>query len=109
MPYRKNRKDNFPIVEGAIEWANLLVEIDSKFLEKLIKRYTSKEIARFRKHLAIFLVSPNHPSLYNHSIGRGNTPYWSFSFGGDHRIIYRLAPGPIAVLVDIGNHAQLYR
>ncbi len=108
MPYRKQRREERADGVEHVDWSQLVVEIDSKFYDKLHARYTGKpnQIVKFKESLALFLISPLHPRLNNHKFT--HSIYRSFSFGGDHRVVYYLKDDRTAVLFDVGTHGQLY-
>lgn len=110
MGYTDQRKaTKLPELEDSVEWETLLVEVESKFLDTLRTRYAGKteQIKKFKANLAIFLIQPFHPKLNNHKFK--GTRFRSFSFGGDHRVVYYLKDKQTAVLHDVGQHKHLYK
>ena len=61
----------------------------------------------FRLRLALFLSTPFHVLLRNHSVGRVYPGCRSFNVTGDYRAIYRVE-GDTAIFILIGTHADLY-
>ncbi len=63
---------------------------------------------RLKKALALFMIDPMHPDLYNHPLSGQWIGYRSIAFGGDWRAHYRLVDDE-AIFVACGTHSQLYK
>ncbi len=79
-----------------------------KSFEKDYKKLKTIQRERLRKALALFVVDPTHPDLYNHPLSGEWIGYRSIAFGGNWRAHYKLVSDE-AIFVACGTHAQLYK
>lgn len=98
------------VPEESIDWNNLLVVIPPKFIKQLRKKYSAQKniIAKFKYNLALLLVEPFHSSIYNHPLTGYHAGFWTFSIGGDRRVLYYFRDKQTIVLYKVGDHAELY-
>jgi addiction module RelE/StbE family toxin len=86
------------------------ISFDDSFKRAFKKRFQGKdELERkFRVKLEKFRNNPYDPSLKTHKLSGKLKDLWSFSIEYDQRIIFYFTDSGKAVLVDIGNHDQVY-
>jgi mRNA-degrading endonuclease YafQ of YafQ-DinJ toxin-antitoxin module len=66
-------------------------------------------LGQYQKTLALLEVNPQHPSLRLHPLQGRLTRLHSVSINGSYRIVLTLfLQGSEIILVDIGNHDQVY-
>ncbi|MEK7522567.1 MAG: type II toxin-antitoxin system mRNA interferase toxin, RelE/StbE family [Patescibacteria group bacterium] len=84
------------------------------FSQEFIKNYrkiTKKNVQLKKKikiRLSVFRENPKHPSLRLHRLKGKMIEDWSISVQSDLRIIFTYVLGGI-LLVDIGNHKEVYK
>ena len=76
-------------------------------LEKRIKPNRKLE-AKFWKKLEKFIQNPFEPSLKTHKLSGKLEGLWSFRVDYSVRIVFYFTEDGKAVLVDIGNHDEVY-
>ena len=64
--------------------------------------------SKFWKKLELFKNNPFELSLRTHKLSGKLKDLWSFSLEYDVRVIFYFTDNGDAVLVDIGNHDQVY-
>jgi addiction module RelE/StbE family toxin len=86
------------------------ISFDDSFKQAFKKRFQGKdELERkFRVKLEKFRNNPFDPSLRTHKLSGKLKDLWSFSIEYDQRVIFYFRDSGKAVLVDIGNHDQVY-
>lgn len=107
---KKRLPKSLVIPEESIDWQNLLVEVSPNFIEELRRKYSSQKniIKKFKMSLALLMVDPFNPAIYNHPLTGGDRGFWTFSLGGDRRVVYYFKDKQTAVLYKTGDHAELY-
>ncbi len=78
-----------------------------KNYRKITKKNTSLK-ERVKISLSIFKANPRHPSLRLHRLKGKMVEDWSISIKSDLRIVFTYVSGGI-LLVDIGNHKEVYK
>ncbi|ELS00923.1 addiction module toxin, RelE/StbE family [Xenococcus sp. PCC 7305] len=78
-----------------------------RIFKKKIKGNTKLE-SRFWTKLEVFTNNPFDPSLRTHKLSGKLKDLWSFSVEYDQRIIFYFKDEENVVLIDIGNHDQVY-
>jgi hypothetical protein len=86
------------------------ISFDDSFKRAFKKRFQGKdELERkFQVKLEKFRNNPFDPSLKTHKLSGKFKDLWSFRIEYDQRIIFYFTDSGKAVLVDIGNHDQVY-
>jgi addiction module RelE/StbE family toxin len=79
-----------------------------KSFEKDYKKLKTVQRDRLKKSLALFIVDPMGPDLYNHPLTGEWAGYRSIAFGGNWRAHYKLV-NVEAIFVACGTHSQLYK
>lgn len=79
-----------------------------KSFEKDYTKLSSKEQARFKERLVVFMKDQFDPILSNHPLLGKYKGYRSISIGGDIRAIYKLLKTDNVIFVAIGTHSKLY-
>jgi len=84
------------------------------FSKEFIKNYrkiTKKNISlreKVKMNLRVFRENPRHPSLRLHRLKGKMVDDWSISIQSDLRIVFTYISDGI-LLVDIGNHKEVYK
>ncbi|MFA6305118.1 MAG: type II toxin-antitoxin system RelE/ParE family toxin [Candidatus Gracilibacteria bacterium] len=63
---------------------------------------------KFENRLEIFIKTPSHPLLKNHTLKGNLLGLRAFSITGDYRVLYRIVDRLTVKLIDIGTHNQVY-
>ncbi len=82
------------------------VDFHKKFLKKFKKLPISIR-SRFVERKNLFIESPNHPILYNHSVDRAYPGCRSINVTGNYRAIFRPLKDGV-IFIAIGTHPELY-
>lgn len=75
--------------------------------EKRIKKLPRPIQEAYKARRDLFLQSPFHPLLNNHSVDKKFPGCRSINITGDYRVIFR-DESKNAVFVNIGTHSELY-
>lgn len=75
---------------------------------KQYKKLPEKVRQQFKVRIAMWLVTPEHPTLRVHSLKGDLRGYWSMNISGDYRAVYYFVNDEEVVFVLIGTHSQLY-
>lgn len=78
-----------------------------KNYRKITKKNTSLK-EKIKINLSIFKENPRHPSLRLHRLKGKMVEDWSISIKSDLRIVFTYVSNG-ALLVDIGNHKEVYK
>ncbi len=85
------------------------VDYSEHFL-KLVKKAPLEIKRAFQKRLLLFIASPFHPLLRNHTLTGEYAGLRSINVTGDWRALYsEEEEGIIIVFELLGTHSQLYR
>jgi addiction module RelE/StbE family toxin len=86
------------------------IEFHTRFQKNYKKRIQSnKKLDKlFRKRTQQFCINPNSALLNNHQLVGKMKGLYSFSIGGDNRVIYQWKDKNIVLFLDIGSHNQVY-
>ena len=76
--------------------------------KKQYKKLRDEERRRFRERINLFLKTPFHPLLNNHSLRGEYRSYRSINARGDLRVIYEEIDSSIAHFITINTHGNLY-
>ncbi len=85
------------------------IKTQKSFLKKLNK-YKKEDVNRYNRillRIELFRIDANNPSLKIHKLKGKYGNYWSFSVEDDLRIIYIYKDN--VILIDIGNHNEVYK
>ena len=75
--------------------------------KKQYKKLRDEERRRFRERINLFLKTPFHPLLNNHSLRGEYRSYRSINAGGDLRVIYQeIDSHTVHFIID--THSNLY-
>ena len=77
--------------------------------QKQVVKLKPAEVKRLKEALELFMVDPNDPNLYDHSLFGEWKGHRSISFGGDWRAHYIVIGQDIVLFVAAGTHSQLYK
>jgi mRNA-degrading endonuclease YafQ of YafQ-DinJ toxin-antitoxin module len=75
--------------------------------KKRIKGNSDLEI-KFWQKLEQFTIDPFDSSLKTHKLSGKLKEFWSFSVDYDERVLFYFTEDGKVVLVDFGNHEQVY-
>lgn len=80
----------------------------SKF-ERRAKKLLPHEKAALARALRLFMVNAHDPLLGTHKLSRDSPMkgLWAFGFGFDARVVFDW-DGDVAVLLNVGTHAEVY-
>ena len=79
------------------------------FLRNFQKRvFPNRDLVRrFEERMGLFIVDTHNPILRDHQLVGEKRNLRAFSVTGDIRVVYKIERDDI-VLLDIGNHNQVY-
>jgi addiction module RelE/StbE family toxin len=86
----------------------MIINFHKSFLKDVAQLKLAQK-KRLKKALLLFENSPNHYSLYNHSLTGEWKGHRSISFGGDWRAHYIQQDKNTVQFLAIGTHSQLYK
>jgi addiction module RelE/StbE family toxin len=88
----------------------LEISFDDSFKRAFKKRIEGKDDLKrkFKMKLERFRNNPFDPSLKTHKLSGNLKDLWSFSIEYDQRVLFYFSDDDKAVLIDIGNHDQVY-
>jgi len=75
--------------------------------KKRFRKLPPKVREAFYARMEIFLLSPHHPLLHDHSVGRAYPRHRSINITGDVRALYTGSADRVIFML-IGTHAELY-
>jgi mRNA-degrading endonuclease YafQ of YafQ-DinJ toxin-antitoxin module len=80
----------------------------SKFVRR-VKKLTAEEKAALARALRLFSENANDSRLGTHKLSKDSPMRgsWAFGFGYDARVVFDW-DGDIAVLLNVGTHAEVY-
>ena len=94
----------------------MVKSMNIKFAKKFVKQYSKAPLKiqkAFDKRLKIFVDSPYHSLLNNHSLVGEYSRYRSINITGDWRAIYLESEErnkvKVAIFVVLGTHSRLYK
>ena len=82
-----------------------------KQFRKDILKLNKKQLAQFKKRIALFQLDLNHSYLDNHPLKGSLKGLYSINVTGDIRAIYRpkkLKSGLVCEFIRLGTHSELY-
>jgi addiction module RelE/StbE family toxin len=79
-----------------------------KGFEKKTRKLPVEIRAVLRERLRVFMATPHHPLLHNHTLTGSWRGYRSINVTGDWRAIYQPIGTDTAVFVEVGTHHDLY-
>lgn len=85
-----------------------MVITTTKKFDKRYKKQSTKIKKAFQNRIDIFINNTNDPRLNVHRLSGSLKDLWSFNISGDVRVIFDRSYGDVVILVDIGNHSELY-
>lgn len=88
----------------------LEISFDDSFKRAFKKRIEGKDDLKrkFKMKLERFRNNPFDPSLKTHKLSGNLKDLWSFSIEYDQRVLFYFSDDNKVVLIDIGNHDQVY-
>lgn len=88
----------------------MIITTHKRFNKHFSQRIKSnhKLLKKFNQRLSLFINSPKHPLLKDHSLKGSQLKHRSLSITGDIRLIYRKKSVNHIQLLDIGSHNQVY-
>ena len=86
------------------------VSFSSSFKRAFKKRIKGKREleSKFWNKLELFTNNPFEPSLRTHKLSGKLKDLWSFSVEYDERVLFYFTDDGNAVVIDIGNHDEVY-
>ncbi len=90
--------------------APVLLAPTTRFQQR-VKKLTDREKRALARALRLFVADPRDPRLGTHKLHGRQAEYWAFGFGSDARVVFawdRSGPRPVAVLLDVGSHDEVY-
>ena len=80
----------------------------SRNYDKKVGKIDAGLYKKLNERLALFLVNPQDPLLYNHALHGKRKHQRSINITGDWRLIFEQLDSRTVRLIDIDTHANLY-
>jgi len=86
------------------------IEFHARFQKNYKKRIKSNKKLDFlfQNRIKQFCLNPNYDLLNNHQLIGKMKGLYSFSVGGDNRVVYQWLDANTVLFLDIGSHNQVY-